>query len=87
MYDDQYFFTQSALNRVTVSSRDKLKANADGSIDLYFSNASPGKGKEANWLPAPKGKFILMMRIYQPREKPPSILDGSWKVPAVRKES
>ncbi|MGH6623294.1 MAG: DUF1254 domain-containing protein, partial [Burkholderiaceae bacterium] len=85
MYDDQFFFVPNALNRYTLSTRDKLKPNADGSIDLYFSNASPGKDKEANWLPAPKGKFVLMMRMYQPREKPPSIIDGTWKVPPVTK--
>jgi hypothetical protein len=37
-------------------------------------------GKEANWLPAPKDKFILMLRLYWPYEPPQlSILDGSWK--------
>lgn len=87
MYDNQFFFAPNALNRYTLSSRDKLKANADGSIDLYFSNASPGKDKESNWLPAPKGNFVLMMRMYQPRDKPPSIIDGTWKVPGVKKVS
>ena len=37
----------------------------------------------ANWLPAPKDGFTLMMRLYWPEEKKPSILDGSWKPPAV----
>ena len=66
-----------------VSSRNKFKTNADGSVDLYIQNESPGKDKEANWLPAPKDKFVLMMRLYWPKEKPPSILDGSWKPPHV----
>ena len=66
-----------------VSPRNKLKANADGSVDLYIQNESPGKDKEANWLPAPKDKFVLMMRFW-PKEKPPSILDGTWKIPAVK---
>ena len=48
------------LNKFTVSMRDKPKFNADGSLTLYFQNESPGKDKEANWLPAPKGDFILM---------------------------
>jgi hypothetical protein len=26
-----------------------------------------------------------MMRLYWPRETPPSIIDGSWKLPAVKK--
>ena len=28
---------------------------------------SPGKDKEANWLPAPKGPFNLTMRLYAPK--------------------
>jgi len=63
----------------------KFKTNKDGSVDLYLQNASPGKDKEANWLPAPKGKFVLMFRLYWPYEPPHvSILDGSWKPPAVK---
>jgi hypothetical protein len=84
MYDAGYFFVDNPLNRYTLSSRNKFKANADGSVDLYIQNENPGKDKEANWLPAPKDKFILMLRLYWPKEKPPSLLDGSWKIPAVK---
>jgi hypothetical protein len=84
MYDAAYFFVDNALNKYTVSPRNSLKYNPDGSLDLYVQNVSPGKDKEANWLPAPNGVFILMMRMYWPKEKDPSILDGSWKVPPVR---
>ena len=87
MYDANYFFVPNPINRYTVSQSNKLKANADGSIDLYVQNASPGKDKEQNWLPAPKDDFILMMRLYWPKEKPPSILDGSWKIPPVKEAS
>ena len=85
MYDDQYFFVDNPLNRYTLSSRFKFKYNADGSLDLYVQNESPGKDKEANWLPAPAGKFVLMMRLYWPSEKAPSLVDGSWKIPGVKK--
>jgi hypothetical protein len=87
MYDAQYFFVDNPLNRYTLSQRNKLKANADGSIDLYIQNESPGKDKESNWLPAPKDDFILMMRLYWPKDKPPSILDGTWKTPEVKAAS
>jgi hypothetical protein len=71
-------------NRSTApSARDKFKYNRDGSVDLYLQNESPGKRKESNWLPAPKGKFILMLCFYWPKETPPSILDGTWKPPVV----
>ena len=87
MYDADYFFVANPLNRYNVSQRNKLRTNADGSVDLYIQNESPGKDKESNWLPAPKGDFILMMRLYWPKEKPPSIIDGSWKVPEVKEAS
>ena len=84
MYDDKYFFVENKLNRYTLSSRSKFAYNKDGSVDLYIQKDSPGKGKDANWLPAPAGKFILMLRLYWPSETPPSIIDGSWKPPAVK---
>jgi len=85
MYNEKYFFVDNPLNRYSISAREDLKANPDGSIDIYIQNKSPGADKEANWLPAPKGKFILMMRLYWPDDKPPSILDGSWTIPPVKK--
>ena len=85
MYDDQYFFVPNSINRQNISSRNKFKASPDGSVDIYVQNESPGKDKESNWLPAPKGTFVLMMRLYWPSETPPSILDGSWKPPHVKK--
>jgi len=84
MYDAGYFFVPNALNRYTVSQRSKFKTNKDGSVDLYIQQESPGKDKEGNWLPAPPGQFILMMRLYWPTETPPSLLDGSWKIPEVK---
>jgi hypothetical protein len=83
MYDKDYFFVPNPLNRYTLSARNKFNMNADGSVDLYLQADSPGKDKEANWLPAPKAQFIPMMRLYWPKETPPSIIDGSWKPPAI----
>jgi len=85
MYNDQYFFVANPINRYSISLRQNLKANADGSIDLYVQKDSPGADKESNWLPAPDGKFILMLRMYWPNETDPSILDGSWTIPPVTK--
>uniref|UniRef100_I2PX48 DUF1254 domain-containing protein n=1 Tax=Desulfovibrio sp. U5L TaxID=596152 RepID=I2PX48_9BACT len=83
MYDKDYFFVKNPINRQSLSARQDLKPNADGSVDLYIQNESPGADKESNWLPSPKDKFILMLRLYWPRETNPSILNGTWKIPAV----
>ena len=77
------WFYPNHLNKLTVSPRNKLKYNKDGSLTLYFQHKSPGKAKQANWLPAPKGPFALTLRMYWPNTKPPSILDGTWQPPGV----
>ena len=85
MYNDKYFFVDNPINRYSISARQNLKSNPDGSTDLYIQKDSPGPDKESNWLPAPTGKFVLMLRLYWPNESNPSILNGSWTIPAVRK--
>jgi len=84
MYDKDYFFVPNPINRYSISARQDLKPNPDGSVNLYIQNESPGPDQESNWLPAPKDKFILMLRLYWPKETPPSILDGTWKIPQVK---
>jgi hypothetical protein len=85
MYDGEYFFVDNPLNRYTLSQRNALKTNADGSTTLYLQHENPGGEKESNWLPAPDGKFVLMLRLYWPQESNPSIIDGTWKIPGVQK--
>jgi hypothetical protein len=85
MYDSSYFFVNNSLNRYSISARQHLKSNPDGSTDLYIQKDSPGSERESNWLPAPSGDFVLMLRLYWPDESDPSIIDGSWKIPPVKK--
>ncbi|MBR1126005.1 DUF1254 domain-containing protein [Bradyrhizobium lablabi] len=82
LYDPEGFQVGNALNRFAVSSWMPFKYNADGSLDIYFQNESPGKDKEANWLPAPKGAFNLTMRLYAPKSE---ALTGKWNPPPVVK--
>jgi hypothetical protein len=84
LYDTEGFQVPNALNRFAVSSWMPFKHNSDGSLDLYFQNESPGAGKEANWLPAPKGPFNLTMRLYAPKS---DALTGKWNPPPVVKEA
>jgi len=84
LYDSEGFQVPNSLNRFAVSSWMPFKYNADGSLDLYFQNESPGKDKEANWLPAPKGPFNLTMRLYAPKSE---ALTGKWTPQAVVKST
>lgn len=82
LYGSDNYQVPNPINRFALGDRDKLAYNADGSLDLYIQNASPGPGKEANWLPAPKGAFNLTMRLYSPKQKVP---DGAWAPPPVKR--
>ena len=82
LYDQEGFQVGNSLNRFAVSSWMPFTYNTDGSLDLYFQNESPGKGLEANWLPAPKGPFNLTMRLYAPKSE---ALTGRWNPPPVAK--
>jgi len=84
LYDQDGFQVGNLLNRFAVSSWMPFKYNGDGSLDLYFQNESPGKDKEANWLPAPKGAFNLTMRLYAPKSE---VLTGKWNPPPVTRAS
>ncbi|MDM0117630.1 DUF1254 domain-containing protein [Variovorax sp. J22R133] len=55
-----------------------LKRDADGGVTLYIQRESPGKDKEANWLPAPEGPFLMALRLFWPK---PEIASGQWKKP------
>jgi hypothetical protein len=82
MYDPEGNAYPNNLDRQAVSSWMPFVFNADGSLDLYFQNENPGKNKEANWLPSPKGGFNLTMRMYSPKAE---ALTGRWNPPPIVK--
>jgi hypothetical protein len=56
---------QNPINRYSLGSDNVLK-NPDGSFTMYLQADTPGPDKEANWLPAPKGPFYLLLRVDGP---------------------
>jgi hypothetical protein len=84
MYNDKHFLVANPIDRYAIGDRDKLHYNANGSLDLYIQHESPGKDRESNWLPAPKGEFNLILRIYWPK---PEMLERRWEPPAVQRVS
>jgi hypothetical protein len=85
MYDGKtQLLIENPINRYLINSPmlSSMKKNRDGSLTLHIQKDSPGKANEANWLPAPAGPFYLVMRLYWPKDTPPSILppgEGTWK--------
>jgi Protein of unknown function (DUF1214) len=70
------------INRYLVNSPmlPQFKKDADGGITIYVQNESPGKDKEPNWLPAPKGPFLAWLRLYWPKEE---ALERKWATPKL----
>jgi hypothetical protein len=85
MYDlPQSLLVANPINRYLINSPmlPQMKKDADGGLTMYIQHESPGKDKESNWLPAPKGPFAMYMRLYWPAE---AALDGSWTQPELLK--
>jgi hypothetical protein len=67
MYDKETSYSvPNPINRYSLGSQSDLKKNPDGSFTMYLQTTSPGKDKESNWLPTPKGPFYLILRNYAP---------------------
>jgi len=83
MYDHEFFPIDNILNRYALGDRDPLKYNADGSLDIYIQQESPGQETESNWLPSAKaGPLNITMRVYAPKGE---AFDGRWNPPGITK--
>ena len=83
LYDAKNNLVANSINRYAISSNSGgYKQGADGSLMLYIQRESPGKDKEANWLPTPEGEFSLVFRTYLPAKE---VLDQTWEIPGLVK--
>jgi len=69
---DRYLLGSTALPQ--------LKRNPDGGLTLYLQHASPGASQQANWLPAPNGPMVVVLRLYRPKA---AVLADQWKAPEI----
>jgi hypothetical protein len=77
------FFTENRLGRYAIGDRTQgLAHGADGSLEIAIQHDQPEEKRRANWLPAPAGPMRLVLRAYEPA---PSLLNGTWRVPAVKR--
>lgn len=67
---------------ISSSTLSSLKRDRDGGLTIHVQREAPGKGRDANWLPAPAGPFMLTLRYYWPK---PALLDGTWQTPTVQR--
>jgi hypothetical protein len=73
---------RNPLGRYLVNSPmlSTLERDGDGGLSLYVQRESPGSDRESNWLPAPDGPFVMVLRLYWPK---PEAFDGAWKQPPL----
>jgi hypothetical protein len=89
MYDGKtQLLIENPINRYLINSPmlPTTKKNPDGSLTIYIQKEAPSADKKSNWLPAPDGPIFLVMRLYWPKETPPSILppgEGTWQPPPI----
>jgi hypothetical protein len=74
----------NSLNRYLINSPmlPKLERDGSGGLTLYIQNATPGADRQANWLPAPSGPFMMALRLYWPK---PDAFNGAWTQPALHR--
>ena len=81
MYElPQSLLVANKMNRYLINSPmlPSLRADPDGGYTFFIQNESPGIEDESNWLPAPEGPFVVVLRLYWPK---PDALNGTWKAP------
>jgi hypothetical protein len=84
MPDKRLFFAYNPIRRHSIGDcTPDLRRNQDGSLDLYIQHASPGEARASNWLPAPAGRFALVLRAYLPG---PGLIAGTYAPPPLERE-
>ena len=82
MYNDQMYLADNPIARYAIGDRDDLRFNGDGSLDILIQHKPPAEERRSNWLPAPAGRFDMVLRLYWPS---PEVLTGEWVPPAVKR--
>jgi hypothetical protein len=77
LIDEQGRMVDNVINRYAVRG-DRLGKDAKKVLVQF----APPAGTPANWLPAPKHPFSLVLRLYWPK---PDAFSGGWTPPAVKR--
>ncbi len=79
----EYSLVANPIDRYSIGDRTKgLQFGRDGSLEIYLQHEATDKDRQSNWLPAPKGPFYVVLRMYMPKEQ---VLDGTYKVPPIKR--
>lgn len=79
--DGRLFFYDTPTRRYALTDRTKfLHFDRDGSVEVFLQTEKPFGERAVNWLPIPKGPFVLVFRAYLPGEP---LTSGALKLPPV----
>lgn len=83
MYDFKtHLLVDNPIKRYSIGDRTAgLVRGKDGAVEIHIQQTKP-KGKGANWLPAPTGRFYVVLRLYVPTA---DYLAGKYKIPGIRR--
>ena len=71
----------NSIRRYSIGDRTRgLQRDTDGSLSIVIQADQPGGDQASNWLPAPRGHFYLVLRLYGASE---AALSGKWTPPAI----
>ncbi|MCP5267266.1 MAG: DUF1254 domain-containing protein [Burkholderiaceae bacterium] len=84
IYDfDTKMLVPNAIERYRIGDRSAgLVTDPDGGLTIDIQAAPNDTARQANWLPAPAGRFYLILRAYQPRAE---LLDGRYVLPGIER--
>ena len=66
MYSDRGYLYANPVERYLLNSSQDLRRGTDGSLTLYLQHENPEEAESSNWLPAPRGPFFVILRMYGP---------------------
>jgi hypothetical protein len=79
LYGENRFFVDNPIRRYAIGDRTPdLQYDADGGLRIQIQHDAPAS--ECNWLPAPAGRFYLILRLYHPQAV---FLEGRYVIPGV----
>ncbi len=84
MYDTpDYYLVANPIDRYSIGDRTPgLRYGDDGSVTITCRSTTRRRPRAANWLPAPTRRLSPILRMYEPG---PSVLDGTYPLPRVRR--
>jgi hypothetical protein len=82
MYDRHGLLVANRLHRYALSDHSlTIRRDRDGGLRFLLGHRRP-RHLAGNWLPAPRGRFSVVLRLYVPRR---AALRGRWQPPAIRR--